>query len=350
MDESGWILLLKIVSFAGEHFLSVSAWLILASWFTAIIGAVFYYVWQHEAPNKCLKEFFLYSFPKNIINHKSTRMDFLYSAVNHFVERFTVIPLLIATESMSLLTYKGFSWSFGALTPGLGKCWLKAAMIVIVLLVQDFAVFFTHYLEHKIPILWEIHNVHHSPPVMTPLTNRRHHPWQLLWEGGCTNALAGFVLGSISYLANVSVLDNIMLGTDAYFIASILSFYHLRHSHIPLHYGPLEKWFLSPAQHQLHHSFETRDLDRNFSLWLSCWDRWAGTISYTDPVYQYRIGLPPKYDHDYNRVWRFFLIPPYNIANITWEWFRSLRPAQVAARVLLQKTAGAPWDKRSPGS
>ncbi len=302
--------------YVSHHLLSVSVWLILASWLSAFIGAIIYYVWQHDASDKSVKGFFIYSFPMEIIEHRSTRLDCIFVVLNYLTDPFIVGPLLIATASASLLTYEGLSLTFGNKIPGPSHWWLSAIVIVIVLFVQDFMVFLTHYLEHKVPILWEIHKVHHSLPVMTPLSNRRHHPWQLVWEGGCTNIAAGSILGLASYIANVPILDNIFLGTDAYFIASTLSFYQLRHSHIPLHYGRFEKWFLSPAQHQLHHSFEERDWDRNFSLWLSFWDRMAGTITYTEPKYQYRIGLPEPYEKDYDQVWKFYLIPPYNIGKI----------------------------------
>ena len=50
---------------------------------------------------------------------------------------------------------------------------------------------------------------------------------------------------------------------------------NLRHSHIWLSFGYAEKWFISPAQHQLHHSIEHGH--GNLGTYLACWDRILGT-------------------------------------------------------------------------
>jgi sterol desaturase/sphingolipid hydroxylase (fatty acid hydroxylase superfamily) len=52
---------------------------------------------------------------------------------------------------------------------------------------------------------------------------------------------------------------------------------NLRHSHIPLSFGRLERWLLSPAQHQIHHSADPRHHDKNFGTFLAFWDHWAGS-------------------------------------------------------------------------
>ncbi len=305
------------------HLLSVSVWLILASWLSAIVGAIIYYVWQHPDTNKSFKGFFKYTFPKYLLVHRSTRLDVIFVIVNRWIEPLVVGPIILTTPIMAVATYDMSAKLFGNEVPGPNRLWLTGIMLLFILLVQDFGFWLAHYLEHKIPVLWEVHKVHHSLPVMTPLSNRRHHPLQLVIEVGVTNGMVGIVLGITSYIANVAILDTMVMGVDVYFIGSVLSFYQLRHSHIPLHYGKFEKWFLSPAQHQLHHSFEVRDWDKNFSLLFSFWDRLAGTINYSVSDYKYRIGLPPQYANDYDSVWKFFIIPMRNISYIMWNYIKT---------------------------
>jgi sterol desaturase/sphingolipid hydroxylase (fatty acid hydroxylase superfamily) len=49
---------------------------------------------------------------------------------------------------------------------------------------------------------------------------------------------------------------------------------NLRHSHIWLSWGDkIEGVFLSPAQHQIHHSDNVKHFDKNFGTALSVWDR-----------------------------------------------------------------------------
>jgi len=52
---------------------------------------------------------------------------------------------------------------------------------------------------------------------------------------------------------------------------------NLRHSHIWLSFGSLERWFISPAQHQIHHSSAEADRDINFGTCLAIWDRLFGS-------------------------------------------------------------------------
>ncbi|MGI9367986.1 MAG: sterol desaturase family protein, partial [Ruegeria sp.] len=50
--------------------------------------------------------------------------------------------------------------------------WGVAATVTFLLvfyLVVDFIWFYVHYLQHKIPVLWQFHKVHHSAEVMHPL-------------------------------------------------------------------------------------------------------------------------------------------------------------------------------------
>lgn len=53
----------------------------------------------------------------------------------------------------------------------------------------------------------------------------------------------------------------------------------LHHSHVWLSYGPvLEHVFISPAQHQVHHSIDPRHHNRNFGNSLALWDWLFGTL------------------------------------------------------------------------
>jgi sterol desaturase/sphingolipid hydroxylase (fatty acid hydroxylase superfamily) len=313
-----------------EHLFNVTILLVLAGWLSALVGAVIYFVWQHDLPNKTLAAFFRYTFPWGLITNKSTRRDVVFSVINHITEPFTVAPLVIGTAGASLSVYACLGWLFGDFAPRPASTGVWLATLLAVLFVQDFTTWLTHWAEHKVPVMWEIHKVHHSLETMTPISNRRHHPWQLVWEGGVSGVLAGLTLGVSAYVFQTHVVDNALLGVDAYYIASVLSFYHLRHSHIPLHYGRWEKWFLSPSQHQLHHSLEVRDWDRNFGLLTSFWDRLFGTINYTVSGYRYKIGLQARHSREYDTVWKFFYTPIYNICGMAAGLIRTRRRTKIA--------------------
>ncbi len=40
----------------------------------------------------------------------------------------------------------------------------------------------------------------------------------------------------------------------------------------------MERWLISPAQHQLHHSDDPRHFGANLGATLAVWDRMAGTL------------------------------------------------------------------------
>ena len=134
----------------------------------------------------------------------------------------------------------------------------------------DFAAYGIHVAQHRIPILWEFHKVHHSAEVMHPLTNYREHPVDnVLYAVG-----HGVTLGLCAVLAD-ALLGYIPtepgplgVGITA-FIFNVLG-YNLRHSHIWLRWpGALSMAFGSPAHHQVHHSCHPDHIDKNFGFYAA---------------------------------------------------------------------------------
>ena len=86
---------------------------------------------------------------------------------------------------------------------------------------------------------------------------------------------------------------------------------NLRHSNVWLTYGPgLGKWLISPAHHQLHHSYEPRHLGCNRGFDIALWDRLYGTLYV--PAAQpesFRMGLGDGTDGQWNTLWRIYAWP-----------------------------------------
>lgn len=68
----------------------------------------------------------------------------------------------------------------------------------------------------------------------------------------------------------------------------------LAHSNIWISFGPLEKIFISPAMHQIHHSTAVRHFNKNFAFIFSFWDRLFGTVYYTGKDENIVVGLGAK--------------------------------------------------------
>jgi sterol desaturase/sphingolipid hydroxylase (fatty acid hydroxylase superfamily) len=185
---------------------------------------------------------------------------------------------------------------------------------VVVTTAVDFATFFTHYLSHKIPVMWEFHKVHHSAEFLTPITNKRFHPVDKLLNDNGVILVGGVLLGVFSYIFSMPIRENTVIGVDAYFVLNTFSFFNLRHSHIHLTYGRMEKWLLSPAQHQIHHSVDRRHWDKNLGLFLAVWDRWFGTFAYSEPRGNLRLGLAGNEMNAYRTTLQLYLTPFVNVA------------------------------------
>ena len=213
--------------------------------------------------------------PRAVWRHQSAQTDVGLVLISSVLLSVLLAPLLVTAGSVS-------AWLVERLAPEIAaqplQVWQLAVFAVTLLIVDDFAKFLGHALMHRVPALWELHKVHHSAEVLTPITAYRFHTLETLFmclvvglAMGAANA--AFILAwgpEISlvtlFQANIGlVLFNLLGGT-------------LRHSHIWLSYGPrVERILISPAMHQIHHSDDPKHFDRNLGYHLAIWDRLYGT-------------------------------------------------------------------------
>lgn len=159
--------------------------------------------------------------------------------------------------------------------------WFTKALIGGVLFLSyDFARFFSHYLHHRIPVLWRFHAVHHSAEQLNPLTAFRFHPLEFVLQSAIVILIVGTVAGIIMSLYDVPAIDYYQLMLMwLYFRAFQFVGGNLRHSHIWVSWGyHLNHLLISPAQHQIHHSTEERHIDKNLGVVFAVWDWMFGTL------------------------------------------------------------------------
>jgi sterol desaturase/sphingolipid hydroxylase (fatty acid hydroxylase superfamily) len=315
-----WPLITHVLS----HFVSFTFFITLATWFSLVTGAALTFVVRtdHGLP-KTFKGFLRYCFPPEMLKAQSCRVDSVYWVLNRLAIPVFIAPLVLGAVFCSTLTYSGLTHLFGAHAQNPESTLVWAFVAVVVTIAADFATFYTHYLDHKIAVMWEFHKVHHSPEFLIPMTNKRFHPVQQIFDESGVAAVSGGLLGVFSYVFSMPIYENTVIGIDAYFLLNCLSFYHLRHSHINMSYGWLEKWILSPAQHQLHHSREGRHWDKNFGLFFSVWDRWFGTLLYSEPRGSFQLGLPGNEGLQYRSIPQLYVSPFVNIGKMALNGLRS---------------------------
>ena len=198
------------------------------------------------------------------------RWFFVNCGVKGILATLFVGAQLVVTMAVALTLQRNFGTAAHTAVP-----WLAiAAMYTVVFFVaEDLSRFLLHRAMHRVPMLWRFHKVHHSATTLTPLTLHRVHPVETCLYYARGIAVFGLVSGVFVYLfgSRLSAID--IMGVDALGFLFNMVGANLRHSHIWLSFGKLERIFISPAQHQIHHSSAVEHTDKNFGTCLAIWDR-----------------------------------------------------------------------------
>lgn len=146
-------------------------------------------------------------------------------------------------------------------------------------LVDDFLRFYLHLLFHRVPMLWEFHKVHHSAEVLNFATAERIHPVEVIAANAIIAVAAGTVNGVFIAFFGDTLTVQTVAGANMFLFTFNIFGGVLRHSPYWVSFGPtIEKWVISPAMHQIHHSEEQRHFDKNMGGSLAVWDRMFGTL------------------------------------------------------------------------
>ena len=156
------------------------------------------------------------------------------------------------------------------------------------------------------PLLWQFHKVHHSAEVLTPLTNYRAHPVELFLMAAVPSLATGLVSGIFWYVAADEIGVYTFLGAHV-LVVGFNAFANLRHFEVWISFGPaLNRWLISPAHHQIHHSRDPRHFGSNRGFELAVWDRLFGTLYVPGAVEELRLGLGDGTDGAWHRVGRMY--------------------------------------------
>ena len=162
----------------------------------------------------------------------------------------------------------------------------------IFFILDDFARFYVHRLLHKISFFWVFHKVHHSARTLNPLTVYRTHPVEGIIFSIRGALVQGLLISIFVFLFGSQVdLITIYSANIFAFIFNIAGS-NLRHTNIEIkYYSFIEKIFISPYQHQIHHSSLPEHHDKNYGVVFSIWDNIFGTLILSKKVKEVRYGL-----------------------------------------------------------
>ena len=317
MDEYA-ALFAKIISPLYYPFFSTQRifWLYLLG---AVIVAFAVYRIKHRRTG--VREFLRFCLPKSIYWHRSAVLDYKYYFVNRITFVILFLPLILASSTAAGWVNEGLRWITDS--SGLGhepRVAAAAALTLIWIIAFDAGIFIAHYLQHKVPVLWAFHKVHHSAEVLTPITVYRMHPVDDLLTATTVGILTGAVGGVFQFAFSGSVEQFLFLGLNTALFLFYLAGYNLRHSHIWLSYPKaLSHIFISPAQHQIHHSNAVQHYDKNIGFIFALWDWMAGTLYVPDGAEELTFGVAENEHLEYDGVMRLYLLPIRKLAARVWR-------------------------------
>ena len=235
--------------------------------------------------------FLPWRFPARLWMHKSTSADFWLFVMGRLLSvaglfsRFGVAPLVSVWIAGLISSVTGADTG---LAPGLGPMSLALLLWVIV----DFAAYWSHRLFHATSVIWPLHAVHHSAEVLTPLTAYRQHPLALIVGTSISTCIVGVALGVIVGVISPDTPIAELVGVNAFVVVANLTVANFHHAHIWISFGPvLERVFISPAQHYIHHSTKPAHFNWNYGHILAIWGWMFGTLYITRDREDLSFGL-----------------------------------------------------------
>ena len=253
------------------------------------------------------------NFSKKLWLHPSAKLDYYYFLLSYFIKIFMIFPIIISAKTIALFVKKQLYFTYGyILIENISYETILILYTVALFIVSDFTRYWLHRFMHTIPFLWEFHKVHHSAKVLTPLTFYRVHPLENILFGLRYSLSIGLVTGVFLYFFGAKISIYEVIGANVFVFVFSLIGSNLRHSHIPLAYfESLEKWFISPKQHQIHHS--KKYFDKNYGGYLALWDRVFGTLKLSSKVKVLKFGIKKEQMQNYNTIYKIVFYPFTNL-------------------------------------
>lgn len=254
--------------------------------------------------------FFKYIFHKKVWLSKSATIDYCMFFFNGFVKILLIVPYLYFGFELSFWVSDHLTMKFGYINEPLNITQTLIFYTIAITIVNDLMVYLVHLAMHKIPFLWEFHKIHHSATSMNPITQYRIHPVELIINNIQGIFAFGLVTGVFEYLSTGHVSKWMFLGANVFSFLFFVLGANLRHSHVKLRYfNFLEHIFISPTQHQIHHSKARQHWDKNMGSKLAIWDWLFGTLHVSKGVKKISFGLGAGQDPEYSSFSQNMLNP-----------------------------------------
>lgn len=157
----------------------------------------------------------------------------------------------------------------------------RGAEVLLAVLLLDYTLWHWHWLNHKVPLLWRFHLVHHVDRDLDASTALRFH------------------FGEMALSVPYRLLQVVVIGADAWSLglwqALLLPSILFHHSNVRLPVRVervLVRLIVTPRMHGIHHSDYESETNSNWSSLLSAWDYLHGTALLGVPQREITVGVP----------------------------------------------------------
>jgi sterol desaturase/sphingolipid hydroxylase (fatty acid hydroxylase superfamily) len=149
------------------------------------------------------------------------------------------------------------------------------------LLLLDYTMYVWHRLNHRVPLLWRFHLVHHTDLDLDVSTALRFHAGELLLSCGWRAAQVAVIGPSVALVLVFEVV-----------FETATAFHHSNWRLPRALDRALAAVVVTPRMHGVHHSTRQAETNSNWSVLMSCWDRLHRTLRFERPGESLVIGLP----------------------------------------------------------
>ena len=214
---------------------------------------------------------------------------------------------------------------FGALRLTPLPAWLQW---IAAILLFDCWQYWWHRINHRVPLLWRFHSVHHADAEMDASSGVRFHTVEMIF----------------SFLARLAVLPLIGMTIPQLLVYEAVSLpiilFHHGNVRIPARLDRSLRWLIvTPWMHVVHHSRWKPETDSNYSSLLSVWDRIFGSFRLRANPQEISLGLDDWDARDWRRLPGMLFAP-----------IRSRTPGAPSRRETDNKRESLSGDRREPAS
>ena len=299
---------IEFLSFISDNFINPKKRIFLGY---LLSGFLIAFLWLYFFRRYSLINSLKFIFDKKVYFSKSSFVDYSLYVFNSLI-MIIFSPILLSQLVIATFIFE-FMYAQNIIEPistNFLSIYLPIAFTVCFFIVDDFSKFLVHMLMHKINFLWCFHKIHHSAEVLTPMTVFRTHPIEgVLFV--LRNAISqGTVIGIFFFISSGELSLVTVLGANFFSFIFHLLGSNLRHSHVSISYGRIvEKFLISPAQHQIHHSVEKKHHDKNFGVTFAIWDYFFKTLVYSQSNQNIKFGLSDEENFSRNNIVKIYFLP-----------------------------------------